>query len=273
MSERSHLKSAGFRRATTLGRLRKKSADYDNFISFKEEIMAQVFENKKLVVIADTDARKVYFRPKNEDVDDAIRWTQMMKEHCQNLIDVTIVYDGIFLPDPEEDETFFYASVEAAKDGKVWVEEAHAFMSPQFKASIEGGCVDLDDLDEEFTEEGGWYSFVIDNIYQDIFGYKPMTGGEGVSIVYDKDVAEMAELNGYDVLPCVKFDKEEGEINYWKIFAKGGEDEYFQKVYSEETPEETSDEDDDKELFTSFAEDQDDFDPDYEGTLHYKNGK
>lgn len=203
-----------------------------------------------------------------ESIDEAIRYCQFLGKEG---FDVLISVNGITMPMlNNDDETFFYASVEAAKDGKVWVEEAHAFMSPQFKSAIEGGCVDLDDLDEEFAEEGGWYSFVRENIYQDIFGYKPMTGGEGVSIVYDKDVAEMAELNGYDVLPCVKFDKEEGKINYWKIFAKGGEDEYFQKVYSEET----SDEDDDmKELFTSFAEDQDDFDPDYEGTLHYKNGK
>lgn len=226
-----------------------------------------------------------------KSLDNAIRYCRLAISKFPNCEDATIVVNGIFMPSIEEDETFFYASVEAAKDGKVWVEEAHAFMSQEFKSTIEGGCVDINDLDEEFAEEGGWYSFVRENIYQDIFGYKPMTGGEGVAIVYDKDVAEMAELDGYDVLPCVKFDKEEGEIPYWKIFAKDDENEYYEA--SEEVPSEAFDEDENghrvyvepepkslefldddmRELFTSFAEDQDDFDPDYKGTLYYKNGK
>jgi len=206
---------------------------------------------------------------------------------------IKITDDLGYLCNDDDGDTFLYASIEAAKDGKVWVEEAHAFMSPQFKSTLEGGCVDLDDLNEEFAEEGGWYAFVRENLYQDIFGYRPVTGGENFAIVYDEDVAEMAELDGYDVLPYVNFDKEEGEINFWKILAKGGEDESeeifdntddLDEAYDEDEngnrvyvePESKSLElldDDMKELFMNFAEDQDDFDPDYKGTIHYKNGK
>lgn len=149
--------------------------------------------------------------------------------------DAAIYINRILMPNPEEDDAFFYSSVEAAKDGKVWVEEAHAFMSQSFKATIEGGCADLDDLDGEFEEFGGWNSFVLDNIYQDIFGYTSVTGEDGQAVVYDEDVAKLCEQNGYDVLPCCKDDKEFGDmISYWLIFAQGGEEEFFEREYEVE---------------------------------------
>ena len=142
----------------------------------------------------------------------------------------TLMVNGIIMPS-EYDDTFFYASVEAAEDDKVWVEEAHAFMSQSFKSTIEGGCVDKDDLDREFAEHGGWEAFVIENIYTDVFGYTPVTGEDGHVLVYDEDVANICKKHGYDVLPCVK--ESDGMENYWMVFPQGGEEEYLKGVYTQ----------------------------------------
>ena len=129
----------------------------------------------------------------------------------------------------EADETFFYASVAGAKVGKVWVEEAHAFMSPQFKSTIDGGCVDINDLDIEFEEEGGWYAFVRENIYTDVFGYTPVTGEDGMAVVMDEDLANKCKEWGYEVISKGNPDdvSDDGTPGDWyEIFPQGGEEEY-----------------------------------------------
>lgn len=129
--------------------------------------------------------------------------------------DVSIEAYGVTMPETD-DYTFFCASVEAAKEDKVWCEEAHAFVTKQFKSAIDGGCVELDDLNEEFTEVGGWEAFVIENIYCDVFGYTPMTGDDGTAIIRDKDVAELAMSHGFEVRRREKVTDDPDDAVWWE---------------------------------------------------------
>lgn len=138
-----------------------------------------------------------------DSLDEAIRFCRFMEKEREDS-SPTILVNGIPMPDIEKDETFFYASANAAEKDKVWVEEAHAFMSRTFKSELESGCFDRLDLEEEFKEHGGWNLFILDNVYADIMGYNPVTcdmvGGElGLARVYDKDVADLCRDFGYSV--------------------------------------------------------------------------
>ena len=135
-------------------------------------------------------------------LDEAIRFARFIEG--EQKVSPTILVNGIPMPDVEKDETFFYASVNAAEDDKIWVEEAHAFMPRTFRSELEGGCFDRLDLEEEFKEHGGWNKFILDNVYADIMGYNPVTcdmvGGElGLARVYNKDVADLCRDCGYAV--------------------------------------------------------------------------
>lgn len=128
----------------------------------------------------------------------------------------TIMVNGYVMPNIEKDETFFYASVEAAEKDKVWCEEAHAFTTPSLKHAIEGACVSAEDLDNEFSDFGGWESFVIENIYCDVFGYTPMTGDDGTAIIRDEDVAELAINHGFEVRRCEKVTDDPDNAVWWE---------------------------------------------------------
>lgn len=174
-----------------------------------------------------------------EDIEEALR---VLEAYRSQVWDGDIFVNGILMPEAE-DETFFYASVDAAKNGKVWLEEAHAFVSEEFKSSFESGCLDDEDgtlLDEMFHEHGGWEEYVLNNIYEDIFGYSTITGVDGNAIVWDEDVAHLCEENGYDVCPCGDHTiREDGTPNeWWLIFPNVGEEEYAEILYSDvDTPE------------------------------------
>ena len=151
-----------------------------------------------------------------ETIDEALRYSTFLNGEG---FDVSISVNGIVMP-KTDDDTFFYASVEAAKKDLVWCEELHTFVTKEWLSQFEGGC--FDDTEDDFWDEA------IDNIYEDIFGYTPVTAEDGQAIVRDADLAKICEKHGYDVLPCGDPDNAE---EYWLIFAKGGEEEYFEKVY------------------------------------------
>lgn len=190
--------------------------------------------NKELVNITVEDhTQKVIC----EDIEEAIRYHSFL---VNNGVDVVIAVNGIIMPEVEKDESFFYASVKAAEEEKVWVEEAHGFFSKEFRDMFEAGCFDTDNPEdlEEFWEE------TMDRIYQDIYGYLPVTGGEGRAVVYDHDLAKLCEEKGWDTLLCTEEDPDLGMTDYWLVFPKDGEEEYFEEMSSEEEDAEKETEED-----------------------------
>ena len=175
-------------------------------------------KNMMITVVADT-----YYEYQIDELDIVIR--------NYKGTDAAIYVNDIIMPYYETDTTFFFASVQAALNDKVWIEEAHTFMPKSFKAQFEAGCFDIEDLDKEY--EGGWNAFVLENIYTDIMAYNSVTcdgvGSElGLARVYDKDVADLCRDNGWGVLHEVDNDKtdEYGQpLEYWMVFHDITEDE------------------------------------------------
>lgn len=115
--------------------------------------------------------------------------------HCHDLknygYEPMIRVNGIIMPDVEVDETFFYASVEAAMDGRIWCEGIHNFVTPEWASRFESDCFDF--------EPGEYEEVLLDNIYIDILGYDSSTGGDDYAIVRDKDIAHICEEDGWVV--------------------------------------------------------------------------
>lgn len=147
-------------------------------------------------------------------LDNAISYAGLAKRKFPNCEDAIISVNGIMMPPSvEDDETFFYASAEAAKSGKVWFESVHGFVTQSFKSEFESDCFDW--------EEGEYEALVSDNIYKDVWDYEPVTGeaGEHSAIVRDKDVADLCEKIGYSVLHCGNSDHilEDGTSDEWWV--------------------------------------------------------
>ena len=183
-------------------------------------------------VITVTATRNGNYRFSQEftSIDSAIRCSQMSLEHKNLGLKASITVNGITLPDIEKDETFFYASFAAAKEGKVWNEYTHSFTSRAALGYMESDC--LCDSDWEHVRKD-----FLENIRKDISGEVPVTCDEvpdelGVARVYDKDLADLCKDNGFDVLPCGSGEvNEDGEYDeYYLIFNHGGEDEYFDNL-------------------------------------------
>ena len=141
-------------------------------------------------------------------VDEGLRVVHTLK-------DAILKVNGIIMPETE-DETFFYASVKAAEEGKVWLEEKHGFVTSEEFSAVRGGCADDDEeAVEKFWEEA------INNVYADIYGYKPVTREDGEALVEDKDLAEECEKEGYIVVHLHGADlSPSGEPNeFWIIYA------------------------------------------------------
>lgn len=116
-----------------------------------------------------------------------------------------IMVNNIIMPDRTDDETFFYASIDAAKNNKVWCEEFHEFTSKQCKSQFESGCYDNNDPEEDAR-------FWIDvrlAIDLDIDGLLPVTGSDGQAIVRDQTIADKCSEWGYEVI---------NRGNYWEIY-------------------------------------------------------
>lgn len=159
----------------------------------------------------------------------------------------TLIVNGIVMPSTEDD-SFFYSSVKAAEEGNVWIEEAHCFGSKEFKSSLEGGCLSLEDLDNEFSKFGGWNEFILKNIRDDITGINPVTANDDSAIVFDEDVAKLCDAQ--DDLAVTKYGTGE-------IIDDGTEDTVFYIFKCEPLDDETDlddyevdDEDEEEEVFT-----------------------
>jgi len=225
------------------------------------------------IEIATTEGWKLLGTKQIHSIDEVIRNYDASFRIAMFINNIVVTDDVI--NQVEADETFFYASVEAAKNGKVWCEEVHEFVDPSWKSEFQSGCFDFDGVDP--NEEALFWIDIRTSIENDINGYMPVTGKDGHAIIRDEDLANKCKEWGYDVLPCGNPEHllEDGTPDeWWMIFTKGGEEGYFSKTYNAKAVSLDAIEDEDiNELLCNFPEDQDDFDPDYEGTLHYKNGK
>jgi len=169
-----------------------------------------------------------------ENMKDAISYVQYANKEGH----ATLYVNGWLMPDILKDETFFYASVKAAKDGKVWNEYVHGFTTKTALSYMESDCLCEEDWKQVRKD-------FIENVRKDISGEVPVTCDEvpdelGVARVNDKDLADLCEENGFDVLPCGTGEfNEDGECDeFWLIFEHGGEDEYFEDIYEDESDEE-----------------------------------
>ena len=121
-------------------------------------------------------------------LDLAIEFRHLTRTVCT---DATIMVNGIPMP-TLDDEKFFYASVEAAEEEKVWCEELHMFVTRTWLSEFEGGCFDT--YDEEDIAQF-WAEAVL-NVRSDIDGYTDHTGKDGEAIVKDADLVYMCEKDG-----------------------------------------------------------------------------
>lgn len=128
-----------------------------------------------------------------ENIEAGIKVGKCFKDTKWDYLELDFFYDGILLPDPWSDEIHFAASMKAAKEGRVWLEEGHGFVTKKFK-ELWDGCVLSDEELEEPDADGQTFSeWVAENVYCDVFGYAKVTGGAGYAIVQDPDLAKECE--------------------------------------------------------------------------------